>query len=229
MASSLICRRCSCSRNFDIFFLPGCLRLASSLIWWRKFLCLLLHRQRHIGNPCGRRVVESRAAAAAAAAAAKAANKYRKRGKQKTEGAKTILCPAVSWVLYRNEDVYGIKKSRCMENFCQTSNSTLYKTRSFFTISGKCAKENGAGSKRNDFRKETFRPHFGLALLPCACGSQVRTLCVSAQEEGVLSKGKRRRRRRRSKEGGGGKGNSYLHDVVSLILIPPLPPLSPPP
>ncbi len=115
----------------------------------------------------------------------------------------------------KNQD---FSKKICIEVFCQKV--ILYCTeQSPSPRSGKCSKENGGGSKRNDFRKETFRPHFGLALLPCACGTQVRTLCVSTQEGGVLSKGKRRRRR--SKEGGGGKGNSYLHDVVSLILFPP--------
>ncbi len=49
----------SCSRNFGLHLpssLPACLRLASSLIWLRKILTLLLLRQRHIGNPVRRAV-----------------------------------------------------------------------------------------------------------------------------------------------------------------------------
>ncbi len=49
----------SCSRNFGLHLpssLPACLRLVSSLIWWRKFPTLLQLRQRHIGNPVRRAV-----------------------------------------------------------------------------------------------------------------------------------------------------------------------------
>ncbi len=53
LASALICRRCSCSQNFDISSLLLCLSLASSPFGLMSSSFLLLHRQQSIGNPCG--------------------------------------------------------------------------------------------------------------------------------------------------------------------------------
>ncbi len=55
MASSLIRWKGKSAHALKILTPPSsplaCLRLASSLIWWRKFPPLLLHRQSNVSNP----------------------------------------------------------------------------------------------------------------------------------------------------------------------------------